>query len=78
MPLTDNNLNKEAFGETRTFAVAEHSADTMKARINRDNSQALRAKKQSLNNVTVFGMGAQDGGHALDRRVQHHDESAGQ
>ena len=47
MPLTDNNLNKEAFGETRTFAVAEHSADTMKARINRDNSQALRAKKQS-------------------------------
>ena len=40
--------------------------------------EKLRAKKQSLNNVTVFGMGAQDGGHALDRRVQHHDESAGQ
>ena len=32
--------------------------------------EKLRAKKQSLNNVTVFGMGAQDGGHALDRRVQ--------
>ena len=40
--------------------------------------EKLRLKKQSLNNVTVFGMGAQDGGHALDRRVQQHDESAGQ
>ena len=40
--------------------------------------EKLRAKKQSLNNVTVFGMGAWDGAHALDRRVQHHDESAGQ
>ena len=39
--------------------------------------EKLRAKKQSLNNVTVFGMGAQDGGHALDRRVQQHDESSG-
>lgn len=38
--------------------------------------EKLRAQKQSLNNVTVFGMGAQDGGHALDRRVQHHEESA--
>ena len=38
--------------------------------------EKLRAKKQSLNNVTVFGMGAQDGGHALDRRVQHHEESS--
>jgi len=34
--------------------------------------EKLRAKKQSLNNVTVFGMGAQDGGHALDRRIQKH------
>ena len=40
--------------------------------------EKLRAKKQSLNNVTMFGMGAQDGGHALDRRVQQYDESAGQ
>ena len=40
--------------------------------------EKLRAKKQSLNNVTVFGMGAQDGGHALDRRVQMRDEGAGQ
>ena len=38
--------------------------------------EKLRQKKQSLNNVTVFGMGAQDGGHALDRRVQHHEESS--
>jgi hypothetical protein len=40
--------------------------------------EKLRQKKQSLNQVTLFGMGAQDGGHALDRRVQHHEESAGQ
>ena len=40
--------------------------------------EKLRAKKQSLNQVTLFGMGAQDGGHALDRRVQHHEESSGQ
>ena len=40
--------------------------------------EKLRAKKQSLNQVTLFGMGAQDGGHALDRRIQRHEESAGQ
>ena len=40
--------------------------------------EKLRQQKQSLNQVTLFGMGAQDGGHALDRRVQHHEESAGQ
>ena len=40
--------------------------------------EKLRQNKQSLNQVTVFGKGAQDGGHALDRRVQHHEESAGQ
>ena len=40
--------------------------------------EKLRQKKQSLNQVTLFGMGAQDGGHALDRRIQHHEESAGQ
>ena len=39
--------------------------------------EKLRQKKQSLNQVTLFGMGAQDGAHALDRRVQHHEESAG-
>ena len=38
--------------------------------------EKLRQKKQSLNQVTLFGMGAQDGGHALDRRIQHHEESA--
>ncbi len=36
--------------------------------------EKLRARKQSLNNVTVFGKGAQDGGHALDRRIQKHDD----
>ena len=40
--------------------------------------EKLRAKKQSLNQVTVFGMGAQDGARALDRRVQQHEDSAGQ
>lgn len=38
--------------------------------------EKLRQKKQSLNQVTLYGMGAQDGGHALDRRVQHHEDSA--
>ncbi len=32
--------------------------------------EKLRQKKQSLNQVTLYGKGAQDGGHALDRRVQ--------
>ena len=36
--------------------------------------EKLRSKKQSLNQVTLFGMGAQDGGHALDRRIQHHED----
>lgn len=36
--------------------------------------EKLNARKQSLNNVTVFGKGAQDGGHALDRRVQKDGE----
>ncbi|MBQ6121870.1 MAG: YjjI family glycine radical enzyme [Clostridia bacterium] len=40
--------------------------------------EKLRQRKQSLNQVTLFGKGAQDGGHALDRRIQRHDESAGQ
>ncbi len=40
--------------------------------------EKLRQNKQSLNQVTVFGKGAQDGGHALDRRVQHHEESSRQ
>ena len=34
----------------------------------------LNAKKQSLNNVTVFGKGAKEEAHALDRRIQHHEE----
>ena len=40
--------------------------------------EKLRRNEQSLNQVTLFGKGAQDGGHALDRRIQRHDESAGQ
>lgn len=36
--------------------------------------EKLNQKKQSLNNVTIFGKGAQDGGHALDRRIQKKDE----
>ena len=44
VPFTDNNLNKENLGETKTFAVSEHSADALKARINRENSQALRSR----------------------------------
>ena len=40
--------------------------------------EKLRQKKQSLNQVTLYGMGAQDGGHALDRRIQRHEESSHQ
>ena len=40
--------------------------------------EKLRRKKQSLNQVTLFGKGAQDGGHALDQRIERYDESAGQ
>ena len=36
--------------------------------------EKLNRKEQSLNNVTVFGKGAQDGAHALDRRIQKYDE----
>ena len=36
--------------------------------------EKLNQRKQSLNNVTVFGKGAQDGAHALDRRIQKRDE----
>ena len=36
--------------------------------------EKLRQKKQSLNQVTLYGMGAQDGGHALDRRIQRHED----
>ena len=40
--------------------------------------EKLRQNKQSLNQVTLYGKGAQDGGHALDRRIQHHEECARQ
>ena len=42
--------------------------------VKRSEIEKLNKRQQSLNNVTVFGKGAQDGGHALDRRVQKHDE----
>ena len=39
--------------------------------------EKLNQKKQSLNNVTVFGKGAQDGAHALDRRIQKKEDVKG-
>lgn len=42
--------------------------------VKRSEIDKLTAKKQSLNNVTVFGKGAKEEAHALDRRVQHHEE----
>ena len=36
--------------------------------------EKLNNRQQSLNNVTVFGKGAQDGAHALDRRIQKQDD----
>ena len=47
MPFTDNKFNNEALGETKTFAVAERSADVLKARINRDNSQSLALRRKA-------------------------------
>ena len=38
--------------------------------------EKLNQQKQSLNNVTVFGKGAQDGAHALDRRIVRQDENS--
>ena len=38
--------------------------------------EKLNQKKQSLNNVTIFGKGAQDGAHALDRRIVRHDDNS--
>ena len=43
--------------------------------VKRSEIEKLRQNKQSLNNVTIFGKGAQDYGHALDRRVQTHEGS---
>ncbi len=40
--------------------------------------EKLKNRQQSLNNVTVFGKGAEEGAHALDRRIQRHEDSAGQ
>lgn len=37
--------------------------------------EKLRQKRQSLNNVTVFGKGADEKAHALERRVQKQDAS---
>ncbi len=45
MPFTEHNINNESFGETKTFSVTDHSADSMKERINRDNSQILRGRE---------------------------------
>ena len=43
--------------------------------VKRSEIEKLRQNKQSLNNVTIFGKGAQDFGHALDRRVQVNEGS---
>ncbi len=37
--------------------------------VKRSEIEKLENKKQSLNNVTVFGMGAKNSGHALDRKI---------
>ncbi len=45
--------------------------------VKRSEIERLRAKKQSLNQVTLFGMGAEDGARALSRRIQHHEDCTG-
>ena len=39
--------------------------------VKRSEIEKLRKNQQSLNNVTIFGKGADETAHALDRRVQH-------
>lgn len=48
MILTEQNKNSGSFGETRTFSVAKHSADTMKKHINTANEQSLTQKNQTV------------------------------
>ena len=75
LPIIKGSLNKGL----RYFSGYLENCDVVRVTgylVKKSEIEKLNQKKQSLNNVTIFGKGAQDGGHALDRRVQHHEENS--
>lgn len=75
LPIIKGSLSKGL----RYFSGYLESCDVVRVTgylVKKSEIEKLNNKKQSLNNVTVFGKGAQDGGHALDRRIQHHEEDS--
>jgi len=61
----------------RYFSGYNADADVVRVTgylVKRSEIEKLDANQTSLNNATVFGKGARDGGHALDRRI--HDQSS--
>lgn len=74
---TEQNHNAEGLGSTRTFSVPTHSADTMKNRINSDNSQLIEARRQAKRlpvqdrhaYVRTSSGGTQNGGSQVRRSV---------
>ena len=75
LPIIKGSLSKGL----RYFSGYLESCDVVRVTgylVKKSEIEKLNQKKQSLNNVTIFGKGAQDGGHALDRRIQHHEEDS--
>ena len=75
LPIIKGSLNKGL----RYFSGYLENCDVVRVTgylVKKSEIEKLNQKKQSLNNVTIFGKGAQDGGHALDRRIQHHEEDS--
>ena len=80
VPFTDNQFNNENLGETKTFAVSEHSADALKARINRDNSQALNSRAQRAKDAPDLPNAATEAGRteSAPDRPSRADSPAGE
>ena len=78
LPIIKGSLNRGL----RYFSGYLENCDVVRVTgylVKKSEIEKLNQKKQSLNNVTIFGKGAQDGAHALDRRiVRHDDQSSGQ
>ena len=75
LPIIKGSLNKGL----RYFSGYLENCDVVRVTgylVKKSEIEKLNQKIQSLNNVTIFGKGAQDGGHALDRRIQHHEEDS--
>ena len=80
VPFTDNQFNNENLGETKTFAVSEHSADALKARINRDNSQTLNNRAQRAKDARDLPESASEAGRteSVPDRPSREDSPAGE